>query len=526
MGSNKEKTPFTRNELFFTLIWIAISILSTLSCFSFSSGYSSLGRILYKNDAIRYVLPWILLIVYRLLCFKYNNKVMNSWYSTAKIALCSLINISLFVIGASYGKDYRGHALIMTAANYALVSCASAFVTKAFDKYGSPKNISSLISGFVCIVISFSTYWQSMSGYRSYMKSTDYSSVAILSFVSVISIIVSIVTSIRNYAPSYNQTGNTISAGNPSQRSRIKKFQHAYKAKAEFEEKKIKIQKAYNLSLLLDMCETNGAKELLSKLLDSSNGNSHKKPLFSKNKIYSPNTENPFNPGEIFTFGHYAFEKNNVIKPIEWIILKTYPDSLLLVSKYALDRQPYTKDNNNKFTTWSSSYIRKWLNESFYNAAFSNDEKKMIAFAEVKTFPSIQTANSRTRPPVLDRYTDKEITSDYVFLPDIDEFEVMPNHFKFAQPTPYYQDKYYDYFTESTSGVPYSDRKKYVNSWLLRNLSISPRYSSWWYPTCVEKEVLTNNATTKEVSSPTSDLAIRPAILVSLKPVEAVFKKS
>ena len=49
---------------------------------------------------------------------------------------------------------------------------------------------------------------------------------------------------------------------------------------------------------------------------------------------------------------------------------------ILAVSLYSLDCIPY----NEEFTevTWEDCSLRKWLNEDFYNAAFSISEKNLI----------------------------------------------------------------------------------------------------------------------------------------------------
>lgn len=48
----------------------------------------------------------------------------------------------------------------------------------------------------------------------------------------------------------------------------------------------------------------------------------------------------------------------------------------LLISKYALDSQDYNKGYED--TTWETCTLRKWLNNDFLNAAFTNEEKEFI----------------------------------------------------------------------------------------------------------------------------------------------------
>ena len=75
-------------------------------------------------------------------------------------------------------------------------------------------------------------------------------------------------------------------------------------------------------------------------------------------------------------FGRYVQDKSGVDAPIEWLILELTPYRALLISKYALDCKPY--NTSKAEVTWESCTLRKWLNEDFFNAAFSDGEKAMI----------------------------------------------------------------------------------------------------------------------------------------------------
>ena len=48
----------------------------------------------------------------------------------------------------------------------------------------------------------------------------------------------------------------------------------------------------------------------------------------------------------------------------------------LVISEYGLDCQPYNISNND--VTWETCSLRKWLNETFMNEAFSAEERAMI----------------------------------------------------------------------------------------------------------------------------------------------------
>ncbi|MBR4236171.1 MAG: fibronectin type III domain-containing protein [Clostridia bacterium] len=100
----------------------------------------------------------------------------------------------------------------------------------------------------------------------------------------------------------------------------------------------------------------------------------------------SPTPAPAFAVGDIFTFGSYEQDddKKNGKEPIDWIVISVNEDgSLVLLSKYALDMKDleYASVLN---TTWENSSLRKWLNGSFYEEAFSTAEKAKIMTTKVE----------------------------------------------------------------------------------------------------------------------------------------------
>ena len=84
--------------------------------------------------------------------------------------------------------------------------------------------------------------------------------------------------------------------------------------------------------------------------------------------------------GSLITFGHYEQDNDtsNGKEPIEWIVLEKREDgSLVVMSRYALDVQPYHTDF--KSVSWRTCTLRKWLNSTFMNTAFSSDELAVIS---------------------------------------------------------------------------------------------------------------------------------------------------
>jgi len=84
--------------------------------------------------------------------------------------------------------------------------------------------------------------------------------------------------------------------------------------------------------------------------------------------------------GDTLYFG--AYEQDNLSsdgkEEIEWIVLDKNDDSILLISKMALDVQMYNREGLFQKTTWETCKLRTWLNEVFIAAAFSEDEQTRI----------------------------------------------------------------------------------------------------------------------------------------------------
>lgn len=82
--------------------------------------------------------------------------------------------------------------------------------------------------------------------------------------------------------------------------------------------------------------------------------------------------------GDYITFGHYEQDSDtsNGKEAIEWLVLDKQGDKILVISKYALDCQPYNAEHDP--VTWGTCALRVWLNRDFYNNAFSSEEKAKI----------------------------------------------------------------------------------------------------------------------------------------------------
>ena len=111
-----------------------------------------------------------------------------------------------------------------------------------------------------------------------------------------------------------------------------------------------------------------------------------------------------FKAGNSIVFGNYPQTKTgNDNTHIEWLVLERDGETALLISRYALDCKPYNEKQ--KDTTWEKCTLRSWLNNEFYNMAFSTEEKQYILQSDVS---ADKNPEYRTNPG--------NATKDKVFL--------------------------------------------------------------------------------------------------------------
>ncbi len=114
--------------------------------------------------------------------------------------------------------------------------------------------------------------------------------------------------------------------------------------------------------------------------------------------------------GTTITFGSYEQDGNyyNGVEPIEWLVLDRSQNGLLVISAYALDRQPFHWDD--AAVTWASSDLRRWLNSTFLSQAFTAAEERQIQSSWVRA----ESVSYYNTSPGYD-------TQDKVFLLSYDE---------------------------------------------------------------------------------------------------------
>ena len=97
---------------------------------------------------------------------------------------------------------------------------------------------------------------------------------------------------------------------------------------------------------------------------------------------------------DIVTFGSYEQDNDftNGPEPIEWIVLDVQKGKSLLISRYALDCQPF--NNTRTYIEWDRCTLRTWLNGTFLNEAFSTDEHLFINTTHVDAANAINPSYS------------------------------------------------------------------------------------------------------------------------------------
>ncbi|MBO4901489.1 MAG: toll/interleukin-1 receptor domain-containing protein [Lachnospiraceae bacterium] len=149
--------------------------------------------------------------------------------------------------------------------------------------------------------------------------------------------------------------------------------------------------------ILLDGMDYQNSKELLDKIL----------PQYEKELLLSE-----AQVGSNVFWGSYKQDSSsgNEKEDIEWMVLDRDDERVLLISKYALDYQPFNTSISG--VTWETCSLRKWLNEDFLQEAFVPEEQERILSSLVSVDDYSENGSS------------SEITTtDKVFLLNIEEVE-------------------------------------------------------------------------------------------------------
>ena len=193
---------------------------------------------------------------------------------------------------------------------------------------------------------------------------------------------------------------------------------------------------------------------------------------------------------DVIVFGRYEQDSDlgNGPEPIEWIVLDTQDGKALLLSKYGLDAVPYNDDNNSA-VTWETCTLRTWLNDTFLNAAFTQEEAEAILMTQVDNSDS-QGYEKWTTPGGND-------TQDKLFLLSAAEAKQYFGVIKLNE---------YNMAARLTS-TPYASTKRASSYWWLR----SPGWTEF-------KAAFVNHygALESSMSFAIGNFAVRPALWLDL----------
>jgi len=204
--------------------------------------------------------------------------------------------------------------------------------------------------------------------------------------------------------------------------------------------------------------------------------------------------------GDTVVFGSYEQDNNtsNGKEPIEWIVIDISDGKLMLLSKYILDNRQYHIHYNQDSpecpwrTSWEACKLRSYMNNEFYNAAFSAGEQQHICFSYLENHknPELGTNGGNN-------------TTDKVFMLSQNEFDAYVKDTSFAKGTP-------TRYTKNATGLA----------------TASNGCSNWWLRTPGKhvgnaEYVKSSGVVSKSGSDVGHTLGVRPAIRIQQNAVKA-----
>ena len=201
--------------------------------------------------------------------------------------------------------------------------------------------------------------------------------------------------------------------------------------------------------------------------------------------------------GDLLTFGAWEQDGDydNGLEPVEWQVLETDGDKLLVVSRKILDCQPY--DLNDEDASWETCSLRAWLNEDFYRSAFLAQEQEAVLLSDV---PADKNPQEDTDPG--------NGTEDRVFLLSAAEVErFFPEEADQVCPR-----------SEEAAALGVLGNEVTGGTWWLRTPGNGKSYASYVYPN--------GGMDLKGKKLDHDDFGIRPALRISASALETALQAS
>lgn len=210
----------------------------------------------------------------------------------------------------------------------------------------------------------------------------------------------------------------------------------------------------------------------------------------ANNTVDEDSAQTVTEPETMIFGGYYGYKEgldDTSLEDIEWYILAEEDGKMLLCSKEAIFFNKYY--DSYAAITWENSDIRAKLNDTFYNTAFTEEEKQRICTTTV-----VNTDNPVTGT---DGGND---TEDKVFLlstEEVDQYFTSPTAKKCIA---------WEYTWDLNSIKTYGE--EHVCDWWLRSVGEEPEFAK-----CISH----NENAVDAQSSVNSVIGIRPAIWITIK---------
>ena len=151
------------------------------------------------------------------------------------------------------------------------------------------------------------------------------------------------------------------------------------------------------------------------------------------------------------TNGDRTVDQTDKKQPIQWRILSKNGNDAYVIADKVLDWAKYNEEDTD--VTWETCTLRKWLNNDFYNTAFSTDEKGAIIEQTLKNEDNEEYG-----------IAGGNVTTDKVYLPALSDMKNPKYGFS----------EDYSFHDQTRIGKATSYAKK-------QGVSTSGERSSWWW---------------------------------------------
>lgn len=177
--------------------------------------------------------------------------------------------------------------------------------------------------------------------------------------------------------------------------------------------------------------------------------------------------------GDILMLGRYPTAENGDTRPIAWKVVLVNRENVELLAVNILDVMPQHEERRVSYKDliipWSRSYLRKWLNESFYDTAFTEKEKPYLVQRDV-------TTNYRGNTSGASMGIDH--SPDWVYIPYIDDLPYIKSKDLVAPMTPYAFRKW-EHIVATTVDV-HKTNGHYAEEWNAIVWVDDNRNGTWW----------------------------------------------